>query len=146
MRSQIFAKSLPLPLVLGSLKRLEMIKTMPELREKLWTIVTALQSGLRESGFNIGNTQSPVTPVFLKGTPMEACQVIADLRENHGIFCSVVVYPVVPKEVIMLRLIPTAAHTLEDVSKTIAAFREIRNKLDANVYSKDTFPPLADKF
>jgi glycine C-acetyltransferase len=146
MRSQIFAKSLPLPMVVGSLKRLDMIRTRPELREKLWTIVRALQSGLKANGFNIGNTQSPVTPVFLKGTPMESVQVIADLRENYGIFCSVVVYPVVPKDVIMLRLIPTAAHSLEDVQATIAAFADIRKKLDASVYPKDVFPPLADKF
>jgi len=146
MRSQIYAKSLPLPMVVGSLKRLDMIRTRPELREQLWTIVKALQSGLKTNGFNIGNTQSPVTPVFLKGSPMEAAQVIADLRENYGIFCSVVVYPVVPKGVIMLRLIPTAAHTLEDVETTINAFAEIRKKLDIELYSKDTFPPLADKF
>ncbi len=146
MRSQIYAKSLPLPMVIGSLKRLDMIRTRPELREQLWTIVKALQSGLKANGFNIGNTQSPVTPVFLKGSPMEAAQVIADLRENYGIFCSVVVYPVVPKGVIMLRLIPTAAHSLEDVETTINAFAEIRKKLDIEVYSKDTFPPLADKF
>ncbi|MCX6278393.1 MAG: aminotransferase class I/II-fold pyridoxal phosphate-dependent enzyme [Bacteroidetes bacterium] len=146
MRSQIYAKSLPLPMVIGSLKRLDMIRTRPELREQLWTIVKALQSGLQANGFNIGNTQSPVTPVFLKGSPMEAAQVIADLRENYGIFCSVVVYPVVPKGVIMLRLIPTAAHSLEDVETTINAFAEIRKKLDIEVYSKDTFPPLADKF
>ena len=146
MRSQIYAKSLPQPMVIGSLKRLDMIRTRPELREQLWTIVKALQSGLKANGFNIGNTQSPVTPVFLKGSPMEAAQVIADLRENYGIFCSVVVYPVVPKGVIMLRLIPTAAHSLEDVETTINAFAEIRKKLDIEVYSKDTFPPLADKF
>jgi glycine C-acetyltransferase len=147
MRSQIYAKSLPLPMVVGSLKRLDMIRTMPELREKLWTVVKALQSGLREAGFDIGKTQSPVTPVFFKGGTIEAVQAIADLRENFGVFCSVVVYPVVPKGVIMLRLIPTAAHSLEDVDYTIKAFGEIRKKLDNNIYSKDTFPKdLADKF
>jgi glycine C-acetyltransferase len=147
MRSQIYAKSLPLPMVVGSLKRLDMIRTMPELREKLWTIVKALQTGLRESGFDIGKTQSPVTPVFLKGGTIEAAQVIADLRENYGVFCSVVVYPVVPKGVIMLRLIPTAAHSLEDVDYTIKAFQEVRKKLDNNVYSKDSFPKgFGDKF
>jgi glycine C-acetyltransferase len=146
MRSQIYAKSLPLPMVVGSLKRLDMIRTRPELREKLWTIVKALQSGLREKGFDIGNTQSPVTPVFLKGGPVEVAQVIADLRENYGIFCSGVVYPVVPKGVIMLRLIPTAAHSLEDVERTINVFAEIRKKLDDSMYPKDSFPPLADKF
>lgn len=146
MRSQIFAKSLPLPMVLGSLKRLDMIRTHPELREKLWTIVKALQNGLIAKGFNIGKTQSPVTPVYLKGGALEATWVIADLRENHGIFCSAVIYPVVPKNVIMLRLIPTASHSLEDVEATITAFGEIRHKLDTAAYPTDRFPALADKF
>jgi len=146
MRSQIYAKSLPLPMVVGSLKRLDMIRTHPELREKLWIIVAALQSGLREKGFDIGKTQSPVTPVFLQGGPIEATQVIADLRENYGIFCSGVIYPVVPKGVIMLRLIPTAAHTLEDVTVTIAAFAEVKKKLDEGKYSSVSIPALADKF
>mgnify|MGYP002862546011 CR=1 len=146
MRSQIYAKSLPLPMVVGSLKRLDMIRTRPELREKLWTIVNALQSGLREKGFNIGRTQSPVTPVFLNGGLSEATQIIADLRENYGVFCSMVIYPVVPKGVIMLRLIPTAAHTLEDVEYTINAFAEVRRKLDAGLYPTDFIPPLAEKF
>jgi glycine C-acetyltransferase len=146
MRSQIYAKSLPLPMVVGSLKRLDMIRTHPELREKLWTIVKALQNGLRAQGFDIGKTQSPVTPVFLKGGPVEATQVIADLRENFGIFCSVVIYPVVPKGVIMLRLIPTAAHTLEDVQVTIDAFAEVRKNLDAGKYATGSIPAVADKF
>jgi len=146
MRSQIYAKSLPLPMVVGSLKRLDMIRTHPELREKLWIIVAALQTGLREKGFDIGKTQSPVTPVFLQGGPIEATQVIADLRENYGIFCSGVIYPVVPKGVIMLRLIPTAAHTLEDVAVTIAAFAEVKKKLDEGQYSSVSIPALADKF
>jgi glycine C-acetyltransferase len=146
MRSQIYAKSLPLPMVVGSLKRLDMIRTHPELREQLWTIVAALQSGLKEHGFDIGKTQSPVTPVFLKGGPIEATQVIADLRENHGIFCSVVIYPVVPKGIIMLRLIPTAAHTLEDVKITIAAFAAVRKNLDEGNYTAGGIPALADKF
>jgi glycine C-acetyltransferase len=146
MRSQIYAKSLPLPMVVGSLKRLDMIRTMPELRDKLWTIVKALQSGLRENGFDIGKTQSPVTPVFLKGGPFEAAQVVADLRENFGIFCSVVIYPVVPKDVIMLRLIPTAAHTLEDVRETIDAFAQVQRNLDSGKYKSGVFPVLADKF
>src|SRR5690606_26003379 len=114
-RSQIFAKSLPMPLVIGGLKRLELMRTRPERREKLWTIVNALQSGLREVGLNIGKTNSPVTPVILNGNPAEASQVVHDIREKHGIFCSVVLYPVIPKGTIILRLIPTAAHTLEDV-------------------------------
>ncbi len=146
MRSQIFAKSLPMPMVMGSLKRLDLIRTKPELREKLWTIVNALQTGLREQGFNIGKTQSPVTPVFLKGGVGEATQVVADLRENYGIFCSVVIYPVVPKDVIMLRLIPTAVHTLEDVKITIDAFAEVRKKLDEGYYANKGIPPVADKF
>jgi len=146
MRSQIYAKSLPLPMVVGSLKRLDMIRTHPELREKLWTIVKALQTGLKENGFNIGKTQSPVTPVFLKGGAPEATQVIADLRENFGIFCSVVIYPVVPKGVIMLRLIPTASHTLEDVDITIKAFAEVRKNLDAGKYASGVMPNMADKF
>jgi glycine C-acetyltransferase len=146
MRSQIYAKSLPLPMVAGSLKRLDMIRTHPELREKLWTIVQALQSGLKANGFDIGKTQSPVTPVFLKGGPVEATQVIADLRENFGIFCSVVIYPVVPKGVIMLRLIPTASHTLEDVDVTIKAFAQVRKNLDDGKYASGSIPALADKF
>jgi len=146
MRSQIYAKSLPLPMVVGSLKRLDMIRTHPELREKLWTIVKALQSGLREKGFDIGKTQSPVTPVFLKGGVIEATQVITDLRENFGIFCSGVIYPVVPKGVLMLRLIPTASHTLEDVSVTIDAFAEVRRKLDDGKYASGIIPAVADKF
>lgn len=137
MRSQIFAKSLPMPLVIGAMKRLELLRTRPELREKLWTIVKALQSGLKEKGFNLGNTQSPVTPVFLQGTPMEAANLVFDLRENYGVFCSIVVYPVVPKDVIMLRLIPTAIHSLEDVKYTINAFSEIQSKLRNKVYNPD---------
>lgn len=146
MRSQIYAKSLPLPMVLGSLKRLDMIRTMPELRAKLWTIVNALQSGLLAHGFDIGKTASPVTPVFLKGGPIEATQIVEDLRENYGVFCSMVIYPVVPKDVIMLRLIPTAAHTLEDVTYTIKAFSEVKAKLDQGVYSVGGIPPVADVY
>ncbi len=146
MRSQIFAKSLPMPMVIGSLKRLELIRNQPELREKLWTIVKALQTGLKEKGFDIGRTQSPVTPVFLKGGLVEATQIVADLRENYGIFCSMVIYPVVPKGVIMLRLIPTSVHTLEDVKYTIDSFSEIRKKLDQGKYSTGGIPPVADKY
>lgn len=136
-RSQIFAKSLPMPLVAGALKRLELIRDSSTQRDKLWTIVRALQNGLREKGFNIGHTNSPVTPVFLSGGPFEAANVIMDLRENHGIFCSMVIYPVVPKDVIMLRLIPTAAHTLEDVAYTIEIFEKVKAKLAAGEYAKD---------
>ncbi len=137
MRSQIYAKSLPMPVVIGSLKRLELLKGKPELKEKLWTIVRALQKGLKKNGLDLGNTESPVTPVFLKGGLPEATGITMDLRENYGIFCSIVIYPVVPKDVIMLRLIPTADHTLEDVERTINAFSEVKKKLDAGKYSKE---------
>ena len=146
MRSQIYAKSLPMPMVMGSLKRLELIRNHPELKDKLWTIVNALQSGLKAKGFDLGRTQSPVTPVFLKGGLGEATQIVADLRENYAIFCSMVTYPVVPKGVIMLRLIPTAAHNLEDVSYTISAFSEVKQKLDEGKYSSGIVPPVADKY
>jgi len=137
MRSQIFAKSLPMPLVIGAMKRLDLIQTRPELREKLWTVVNALQTGFKEAGFDIGKTQSPVTPVFLKGTVAMAGNLALDLRENYGLFCSVVIYPVVPKDVIMLRIIPTAAHTLEDVKYTIESFKAIKHKLDSGMYASD---------
>ena len=133
-------------MVHGALKRLELLRTRPELREKLWTIVNALQSGLREKGFNIGNTASPVTPVFLKGGLDEATQIVQDLRENFGVFCSMVIYPVVPKGVIMLRLIPTAIHTLEDVRFTIETFSIVKERLDSGVYSTGIIPSVADKF
>jgi glycine C-acetyltransferase len=135
MRSQIFAKSLPMPLVVGALKRLELLRTKPELKDQLWTVVNALQNGLREKGFNIGETESPVTPVLLNGQIPDATQLTLDLRENYNIFCSIVVYPVVPKDVIMLRLIPTASHTLADVNETIAAFEKIAQKLDKGLYA-----------
>ncbi|MBI4647845.1 MAG: aminotransferase class I/II-fold pyridoxal phosphate-dependent enzyme [Bacteroidia bacterium] len=137
MRSQIFAKSLPMPMVIGALKRLELLKNHPELREKLWTIVKALQQGLRDKGFDIGKTESPVTPVFLTGTARSTANLLLDLRENFKLFCSVVVYPVVPKGIIMLRLIPTAVHTLEDVEYTIHCFSEIKNKLETGKYDTD---------
>jgi glycine C-acetyltransferase len=135
-RSQIFAKALPMPLVIGALKRLELLRTRPELKDNLWTIVHALQSKLREAGFNLGKTQSPVTPVFLNGSIPEAANLIYDLRENFNIFCSMVVYPVVPKGVIMLRLIPTSVHTMEDVEYTINAFNAISGKLRAGQYER----------
>ena len=137
MRSQIYAKSLPMPMVMGALKRLELIKTQPQLRDNLWTIVNALQSGLRAKGFNLGKTQSPVTPVILSGSVPEGTNIILDLRENYNIFCSIVVYPVVPKDVIMLRIIPTAVHTLADVEYTIKAFAEVQEKLKAGKYIGD---------
>ena len=129
MRSQTFAKSLPMPMVIGAMKRLELLKTKPELREQLWNVVNNLQSGLKEAGFDLGRTNSPVTPVYMKGGVVEATNVVMDLRENYGIFCSVVVYPVIPKGEIILRLIPTAMHSLEDVDITIKAFKEVRDKL-----------------
>lgn len=137
MRSQIYAKALPMPLTIGSIKRLELIRTRPELKDNLWKIVNALQNGLREAGFNIGITTTPVTPVLLNGTIPEATHMTFDLRENFDIFCSIVVYPVVPKGVIMLRLIPTAVHTLEDVEETINAFKAIKHKLDSGQYRQE---------
>ncbi|MFP4065412.1 MAG: aminotransferase class I/II-fold pyridoxal phosphate-dependent enzyme [Bacteroidales bacterium] len=135
MRSQIFAKSLPMPLVVGALKRLELIRNNPGLKEKLWTIATALQKGLKNRGFNIGNTQSPVTPVVLSGDTPEGANLAHDLRENFNLFCSVVAYPVVPKGTIILRLIPTAVHTLEDVEYTLDAFSQVKDKLDKGEYA-----------
>ena len=136
MRSQVFAKSLQMVLVQGALKRLEMLRTMPELKAKLWENVHALQEGLKERGFDIGTTQSCVTPVYLNGTVLEAMVLVKDLRENHGIFCSIVVYPVIPKGLILLRLIPTSSHTLDDVAKTLDAFSAIREKLTSGVYKR----------
>ena len=133
-RSQIFAKSVPMPLVQGALKRLELLRTQPELKENLWKIVNALQDGYRKNGFNIGTTKSPVTPVVLNGTVGEAANLAMDLRENYGIFCSVVIYPVVPRGTIILRIIPTAVHTLQDVEQTITAFVDIKKKLDDGYY------------
>ena len=136
VRSQIFAKSLPMPYVIGNLKRLEMLRTQPEHKEKLWKIVNAIQSGFKEKGYNIGTTQSPVTPVLLNGGTLEAANLTKDLRTNFNIFCSVIVYPVVPKDIIMLRIIPTAAHSMADVEETIAAFEAIKTKLDDGEYKK----------
>ena len=136
LRSQMFAKSLQMQLVKGALKRLDMIRTMPELKEKLWTIVNALQSGLRDRGFDLGSTQSCVTPVYLKGSIPEAMALVKDLRENYGIFCSIVVYPVIPKGLILLRLIPTSMHTLEDVDETLNAFSVIRERLEKGIYKR----------
>ncbi|MFP4287645.1 MAG: aminotransferase class I/II-fold pyridoxal phosphate-dependent enzyme [Bacteroidales bacterium] len=135
MRSQIFAKSLPMPLVIGALKRLDLIRKHPEMKENLWKITNALQKGLRKRGFNLGNTESPVTPVFLSGQASEGTNLAYDLRENFNIFCSVVGYPVVPKGVIIIRIIPTAVHTLEDVEYTLDAFTKIKENLDAGKYA-----------
>lgn len=136
LRSQMFAKSLQMQLVVGALKRLDMLRTMPELKENLWKIVDALQSGLKERGFDIGSTTSCVTPVYLKGSIPEAMALVKDLRENYGIFCSIVVYPVIPKGMILLRMIPTASHTLEDVVETLDAFSAIRDRLENGTYRR----------
>ena len=135
MRSQIFAKSLPMPMVIGALKRLDMLINEPEHRENLWKIVNALQKGLKENGLFLGATASPVTPVILNGGVPEGTQITYDLRENYNIFCSIVVYPVIPKGMILLRLIPTAVHTMEDVEYTIKAFAEVKRKLDNKEYA-----------
>lgn len=134
MRSQTFAKTIPMPMVIGLLKRLELLRSNPDLKNNLWKIVNALQTGLRERGFDIGKTSSPVTPVFLTGTLNEATNIVMDLRENYSIFCSIVTYPVVPKGVIMLRLIPSAIHTLADVEETLKAYSEVAEKLKAGYY------------
>lgn len=148
MRSQMFAKSLPMPMVIGALKRMDLIETKPEYREKLWTIANALQKGFVENGFDIGCTQSPVTPVYFKcadladeeASLLEALNMIVDLRENYGIFCSIVKYPVVPRGTIMLRVIPTAAHSMEDVEYTIKTFCELKNKLESGEYANMPAP------
>ena len=143
MRSQLYAKSLPMPMVMGALKRLDLIRKHPEYQEKLWTITRALQQGFRERGFDIGGTLSPVTPVYMKGGVEEATNMVVDLRENHALFCSIVVYPVIPKGEIILRIIPTAAHTLEDVQYTLDCFSSIREKLLAGEYQKP-MPNMSD--
>jgi len=142
MRSQIYAKSLPMPMVIGALKRFELLQNHPDLREKLWTIVHALQSGLKERGFNIGITKSPVTPVILNGSVSEATNLVVDLRENYNLFCSVVIYPVIPKGMLILRLIPTSTHTLEDVEYTLNVFSAIKDKLDKKVYDTGSMPTI----
>lgn len=139
MRSQIFAKSLPMPLVEGALKRLELLKNCPELREKLWNVVNTLQDGLKKNGFDLGKTESPVTPVYLSGSVPEATNLVMDLRENYNVFCSIVIYPVIPKGQLLLRLIPTAIHSIEDVEYTIKAFSEVRDSLVAGKYSAESF-------
>jgi glycine C-acetyltransferase len=137
MRSQTFAKALPMPMVIGLKKRFELLKSKPELREKLWLIATTLQKGLKERGFDLGVSNSMVTPVFLKGDLYEATSLTRDLRENYGIFCSIVIYPVIPKGLIVLRLIPTAAHSLDDVQRTLDAYSEMAEKLKSGYYKED---------
>jgi len=145
IRSQIFAKSLPMPLVIGNLKRLEMLRTMPELKEKLWSNALKLQAGLKERGFDIGKTDTPVTPVYMIGGVEEATAMVMDLRENYKIFCSIVIYPVIPKGHIIYRLIPTASHTDADIQETLIAFTETKAKLDAGAYKVEAIPDMAEK-
>jgi len=144
IRSQIFAKSLPMPLVIGNLKRLELLKTQPGLKKKLWENALRLQNGLKERGFDIGKTDSVVTPVYMKGDVPEATAMVMDLRENYGIFCSIVVYPVIPKGHIIYRLIPTASHTNEDIDQTLEAFSVTKKKLDGGEYKVEAIPDMAE--
>ncbi|GAC1418719.1 MAG: aminotransferase class I/II-fold pyridoxal phosphate-dependent enzyme [Flavisolibacter sp.] len=144
IRSQIFAKSLPMTFVIGNLKRLELLRTRPELREKLWDNARKLQAGLKKRGFDIGNTDTMVTPVYMKGGVEEATSMVMDLRENFGIFCSIVVYPVIPKGHIIYRLIPTAGHTDQDIDQTLRAFSETKQKLDAGEYKVEAIPDMAE--
>jgi glycine C-acetyltransferase len=144
IRSQIFAKSLPMPLVVGNLKRLELLKTQPQLKEKLWENALKLQKGLKERGFDIGKTDSVVTPIYMKGDVPEATAMVMDIRENYHIFCSIVVYPVIPKGHIIYRLIPTAVHTDEDIQQTLEAFSATKMKLDAGEYKVEAIPDMAD--
>ena len=144
IRSQIFAKSLPMPLVIGNLKRLELLRTQPHLKEKLWENARKLQQGLKDRGFDIGKTDSVVTPVYMQGDVPEATAMVMDLRENYKIFCSIVIYPVIPKGHIIYRLIPTAIHTDEDIEMTLKAFSETKKKLDSGVYKMDDIPVLTE--
>ncbi len=145
IRSQIFAKSLPMPYVVGNLKRLELLRSKPELKENLWKNALALQNGLKEKGFDIGKTDSVVTPVYMKGGVEEATAMVMDIRENYKIFCSIVVYPVIPKGHIIYRLIPTAVHTQEEIDLTLKAFSETKAKLDAGAYKVNEIPDMANK-
>jgi glycine C-acetyltransferase len=142
MRSQIFAKSLPVAITIGATKRLQLMMERPELREKLWTITNALQKGLREAGYDLGRSNTPVTPVYLHGNEQQASHIIMDIREKYNIFCSAVLYPVIPKGLIMLRLIPTAVHTMEDVDYTVKVFKEVREKLLRGEYSTETYAAI----
>jgi len=145
IRSQIFAKSLPMPYVVGNLKRLDLLRTQPELKDRLWKNALALQNGLKQRGFDIGKTDSVVTPVYMKGGVEEATAMVMDIRENYKIFCSIVVYPVIPKGHIIYRLIPTAVHTQEEIDLTLKAFSETKAKLDAGAYKVSEIPDMANK-
>ena len=145
IRSQIFAKSLPMPYVVGNLKRLDLLRTQPELKDRLWKNALALQNGLKQRGFDIGKTDSVVTPVYMKGGVEEATAMVMDIRENYKIFCSIVVYPVIPKGHIIYRLIPTAVHTQEEIDLTLKAFSETKAKLDAGAYKVTEIPDMANK-
>lgn len=144
IRSQIFAKSLPMPIVIGNLKRLELLRKKPELKDKLWENALKLQNGLKDKGFDIGKTDSVVTPVYMKGGVEEATHMVTDLRENYNIFCSIVVYPVIPKGHIIYRLIPTAVHTDEDIALTLKAFEETKKKLDEGAYKSESIAQMAE--
>lgn len=144
IRSQIFAKSLPMPIVLGNLKRLDMLRTMPELKDKLWSNALKLQNGLKARGFDIGKTDSPVTPVYMTGGVEEASAMVMDLRENYHVFASIIIYPVIPKGHIIFRLIPSAAHTDVDIEETLIAFSETKAKLDAGAYKAEAIPDMAE--
>ncbi|PSJ73224.1 8-amino-7-oxononanoate synthase [Sphingobacteriales bacterium UPWRP_1] len=137
MRSQVFAKSLPMPIVEGARTRLRLLRTQPQLKDQLWQNVHTLQNGLRARGFTIGNTQSCVTPVYMYGSPIEASQLVFDMRENYGVFCSMVIYPIIPKGEILLRLIPTASHTQQDIEITLDAFSAVADKLKRGVYNSE---------
>jgi len=136
MRSQVFAKSLPMPMVEGALKRLELLRENPEIKNKLWAIATSLQKGLRDAGFDLGATNTVITPVYLKGSVPEAMVMVKDLRDKYKVFTSIVIYPVIPKGMILLRLIPTAVHTQEDIDITVKAFSAIKSKLESGVYKR----------
>jgi glycine C-acetyltransferase len=144
IRSQIFAKSLPIAFVIGNLKRLDMLRRKPELREKLWENALKLQKGLKSRGFDIGNTDTMVTPVYMKGGVEEATAMVMDLREKYGVFCSIVLYPVIPKGHIIYRLIPTASHTDADIEQTLKAFSETKQKLDKGAYKAEAIPDMAE--
>ncbi len=133
-----------MPYVIGNLKRLELLRNKPELKEKLWYNARKLQQGLKERGFDIGKTDSPVTPMYMKGGVEEATAMVMDLRENYGVFCSIVTYPVIPKGHIIFRMIPTAAHTDADIEATLKAFTETKQKLDAGEYKAEAIPDMAD--